>query len=141
MITTKKLFDMPKQQVKIERELKSNSQNIIWNLISEPDQLARWLADDIQKQGDLLNFRWGELYAHHETRQAKVVAKVKFNYLRFRWLDEEDADAYVELRMEKCDVTDDYILVITDFADDDDVDTFKDLWEDNLLRLRQFSGL
>ena len=47
---------MPKQQVKIERELKSNSQSIIWNLISEPDQLARWLADDIQKQGDLLNF-------------------------------------------------------------------------------------
>ena len=61
MITTKKLFHMPKQQVKIERELKSNSQSIIWNLISEPEQLARWLADDIQKQGDLLNFRWGEL--------------------------------------------------------------------------------
>lgn len=132
---------MPKQQIKIERELKSNSQNIIWNLISDVDRLGRWLADDIEEEGNILHFRWGETYTHHETRQATIIKKVKHHYIRLRWIDEDDPEAYMELRMEKGDITDDYTLVITDYATPEDIDTLTDLWNDNIERLRQFSGL
>ncbi len=132
---------MPKQKIQIEKELKSSSQNIIWSLISDIDRLSHWLADDIKEQRDILTFIWGDIYKHHEIRQATIIEQVKYHYIRFKWLDEEDEQAYMELRMEKSDITGDYILVITDFAYPDEVDSMKDLWDDNLEKLHQLSGL
>ena len=48
----------------------------------------------------------------------------------------------MELRMEHSNITNDYILSITDFALEEDVDTLYDLWDDNAVkRLRHSSGL
>ena len=134
-------YEMPKQQITIERGLKSNSPNIIWSQISEVDRLEQWMADSIQEQGGTLVFTWGNGYRNKETRSAKIIKVVKHKLIRFQWLDEEDPEAYFEFKMEKSDVTDDYILVITDFATPDDIDTLKSLWNDDLDRLRLLSGL
>ncbi|MFZ1236914.1 MAG: START-like domain-containing protein [Prevotella sp.] len=132
---------MPKQQITIERGLKSNSPNIIWSQISKVDRLEQWMADSILEQDGLLVFTWGNGYRNKETRSAKIIKVVKHKLIRFQWLDEEDPEAYFEFKMEKSDITDDYILVITDFAAPDDIDTLKSLWNDDLDRLRLSSGL
>ena len=132
---------MKKQRIHIEHELTSNSENIIWNLIATAEGLARWMADDVQQSGDTLAFTWGELWSHHEIREAYITDKVRNHYLRFRWKDEEDDAAYIELRMEKSDLTGDYTLAITDFAPAEDTDQMRDLWEDNLEQLHRSSGL
>lgn len=132
---------MSKQQVLIERELQSNSKNRIWSIISDTDKLSRWIADEIQEEGKKLHFIWGDSQNSHDSRMATIAKKVKYHYIRLKWTDEEDPNAFLELRMEKSNISDNYVLFITDFAEPDDIDTMEDLWADNLDRLHQFSGL
>ena len=132
---------MKKQQINIEHELRSNSPTIIWQLIGTPEGLARWIADKVTLDGTTLTLTWGETWRNHEIRKAEITKLVKQSFLRIHWHDDPDPEAYLELRMEYNELTDDYILLITDFAYDDDIDSMRDLWNDNLERLHQSSGL
>lgn len=132
---------MNKKKISIEHELKCRSERIIWPLISTPAGLAKWLADEVTAEGDTLTFVWGELWSRHEVRKAVVLSKTDFLSIRLRWEDEVNPDAYLELKIEKSDITDDFILVITDFAPVDDTDTLEDIWAANLERLHRSTGL
>ena len=131
---------MEKQKVTIEYELKSNSRSIIWRLIGTADGLGRWLADDVQQDGDALTFRWGEEWSHHQVKHAHVIDVQKEKSFTFHW-DDEDEEYDVELRMEKNDLTDDYILIITDYTEADDVESLRDLWDSDLERLHRNTGV
>ena len=132
---------MGKIKIHIEHELKSNSQGIIWPLISTAEGLSHWLADDVREDGNSLTLTWGETWSHHEIRKATITGRVKNNYLRFRWDDEDDPEAYIELKMEKNDLTNDFILSITDYAEPGDEEQLEELWNDDLERLRTTTGL
>ena len=119
---------MDKQRLCIEHELTSNSTAIIWDLISTDSGLARWMADSVTQEGERLTFVWGELWSHHE-------------YIRISWDDEEGPDNFFELRMDKSHITNDYMLTITDFAWDDEMDSLHSIWTDNLARLRNTCGI
>lgn len=121
--------------------MKSKSINIIWPLLSTPEGLGKWIADDVKWKDGVLSFTWGNVWSHHETRTATVLEKNDFKWIRLRWDDDEFADTYWELRMEKSDLTGDVILVITDFATDGDVATIEDIWESNLESLNRTTGL
>jgi hypothetical protein len=58
-----------------------------------------------------------------------------------KWDTDDDEEAFWEMRIEKSYLTHHLNLLITDFADDDDVDGLKILWESNLDRLHRASGL
>lgn len=132
---------MNKKKVNIEHELKCRSERIIWPLISTSAGLAKWMADDVSANGDVLTFTWGELWSHHEVRKARIITKTEPFLVRLRWEDETDEDAYWELKIEKGDITDDFILVITDFAPEGDTDTLEDIWAANLEQLHRSTGL
>lgn len=132
---------MKKEKVSIEKELKSRSANIIWPLISTAAGLEKWVADEVINKGDRLQFTWGEIWQPHEIRTARVLERVKNSRVRYCWDNDTDEDAYWELEMRKSEITDDYILLITDFALPEDVDGLEDLWDINLNRLRHRTGL
>mgnify|MGYP000861986856 CR=1 FL=1 len=132
---------MDKQRLCIEHELISNSAAIIWNLISTDAGLARWMADSVRQDGEQLTFVWGEIWSNHEVRTATIVDCVKNQYIKVCWDDEEGPDNYFELRMDKSHITNDYILTITDFAWDDEMDSLRSIWNDNLARLRNTCGI
>ena len=132
---------MDKQRLCIERELISSSAPIIWDLISTDAGLSRWMADSVTQEGEQLTFVWGELWSHHEVRTATIVEKIKNEYIRISWDDEEGPDNFFKLRMDKSHITNDYVLTITDFAWDDEVDSLRTIWNDNLARLRNTSGI
>lgn len=132
---------MKKRRITIEHELRSNSENIIWRFISTPEGLAKWLADDVTQEGATLTFTWGELWSHHEVRTATFLEVVFHEMVRLRWDDEDDPEAYMEFRVGRSDVTNEFMLTITDFAEEDDVEVMRNLWKDNLVRLRMSSGL
>lgn len=132
---------MNKQRVEISRSLRSTSPTIIWNLIGTPEGLGRWIADNVIGIGDELEFTWGNTWSHHEIRKAKILVREKNNRLQFRWLNEDDADAFVELRMEKDVLSNDYMLHIIDFAYPEDVEDLHSIWDDNMEKLHRSSGL
>ena len=62
--------------------------------------------------------------------------------VRFRWLnDEEDGlDTYFEFRIEVDDLTNDTSIIVTDFAEADEVDESKLLWESQIHELQHIIG-
>jgi len=132
---------MDKKKISIEHELRCRSERIIWPLVSTAAGLAKWIADEVSLKGDELTFTWGEVWSNHEVRKAKILKKTDFVSVRFRWEDEVNPDAYWELKIEKGDITDDFILVITDFAPAEDKETLEDIWAANLERLHRSTGL
>ena len=88
----------------------------------------------------MFTFTWGEPWTEQDIREAHVLESVVNDHIRLKW-DEEDDDTYFEMRIAKSDLTHQLNLLITDFADDDDVDGLKILWESMLDRLHRASGL
>ena len=62
--------------------------------------------------------------------------------VRFRWLsDEEDGlDSYFEFRIEVDALTNDTSIIVTDFADADEVEEAKQLWESQIHELQHIIG-
>jgi hypothetical protein len=131
---------MKKQKINVEYELCSNSESIIWPLISSSGGLQKWLADNVEDTDNGLKFTWGNEWSHQEKREADVVNVVKFKAIRFHWTDDEP-EIYWEIRMEKNELTNSYILNVTDFADADDVESMYSLWSQNFEQLHQSTGL
>ena len=134
---------MGKQKINIEYPLATKSPAIIWEQISSAHGLERWFADHVNEEEEgILKFTWGEPWTEQDVRQAHVIESVKFDHIRLKWdYEDDDEESYFEMRIEKSDLTNNLNLLITDFADDDDVDGLKILWESMLDRLHRASGL
>ena len=133
---------MRKQRIDIEYPLATKSFNIGWDLISTAHGLERWIADHVTEEDGVFTFTWGEPWTEHDTRKAQLIDYVKYDHIKLKWeYDEDDDDCYWEMRIDKSDLTNLLNLLITDFAEDDDVDGLKILWESNLDRLHRASGL
>ena len=131
------------QKLIIEYPLSSNSPKIVWDMISNAAGLQKWLADKVTESGDTLTFTWGHPWTERDTKQSRVLDIEKYDHIRLLWdYHEETPDAYWERRIEKSDLTDELILLITDFAADDDEESdLRGIWGDNLERLHRVSGL
>ena len=57
------------------------------------------------------------------------------------WLDDEDKKTYFELRMIYNELTEDLMLEITDWAEPDEIEDQKDLWDSDIEKMRRVSGL
>ena len=114
---------MGKQKIDIEYPLTTASPNIIWEIISSAHGLERWLADHVTEEEGVFTFTWGEPWTQQDVRRAQLIEYVKHDHIR------------------KSPLTNHLNLLITDFAEDDDADGLKILWESNLDRLHRASGL
>jgi len=131
---------MGKQKIDIEYPLAIKSPALIWEQISSAHGLERWFADHVNEEDGIFTFTWGEPWTEQDVREAHVLESVVNDHIRMKW-DEEDDDSYFEMRIAKSDLTHQLNLLITDFAEDDDVDGLKILWESMLDRLHRASGL
>ncbi len=126
-----------KHKFQIEYLLSSTSGYILWNAIGTPSGLQRWFADDIRVDGHVYSFRWGK----HEERKATLIKMRENEYIRFRWDDETDQRTFFELRLLYNELTDDYHLCITDFADEGEVEDMMELWDSQLESLTRSYGI
>jgi uncharacterized protein YndB with AHSA1/START domain len=131
---------MGKQKIDIEYPLAIKSPALIWEQISSAHGLERWFADHVNEEDGMFTFTWGEPWTEQDVREAHVLESVVNDHIRMKW-DEEDDDSYFEMRIAKSNLTHQLNLLITDFAEDDDVDGLKILWESMLDRQHRASGL
>ena len=73
---------------------------------------------------------------------ARMISKKKDEFVKFRWLEaeEEGEDTFFELRIRVDDLTGENSLLVTDFADDDEVEDAQDLWHAQVDKLRRVLG-
>jgi uncharacterized protein YndB with AHSA1/START domain len=113
------------------------SPSLIYQYISTPSGLSEWFADNVNSRGELFTFIWDG-----SEEQAKLLSKKSGERVKFRWLvdDEEGSSYYFEIRIQVDEITKDVSLMITDFAEDDEVEEAKMLWDNQISSLKQVLG-
>lgn len=125
-----------KRKVKYEMEFPIHvSPSLLYQYISTPSGMSEWYADNVNSRGQLFTFIW-----EGSEEQAKLLGKKSGERIKFRWVDDEDSDYFFELRIQVDDITKDVSLMITDFADEDEVDEGKMLWENMISNLKHVLG-
>ena len=132
---------MGKQKIEIEYTERYQASNIVWEQISSAHGLERWLADHVTEEDGVFEFTWGEPWTEQDVRQAHLIEYVKYDHIRLKWDEDEDEDTYLEMRIEKSDLTGQWNLLITDFAGREEEEDLRNLWAGNLDRLHRTSGL
>ncbi len=132
---------MKKERFSLEYPLSSRQTDIVWKLISTDHGLSRWLADNVTEEDDIISFTWGQPWTDHHTLSANIVERERNSHIRFRWIDEEDPEAFWEMRISKSELTGDLCLCIIDYAPQDEINDLRTLWDGNMERLHLSSGL
>ena len=127
---------MEKELFQIEFPINS-SKGVLYNLMSTPSGLAEWFCDDVNIKKDVHTFLWDG-----SEEVARLVSKKKDEFIKFKWLEaEEDGEnTFFELRIRVDDMTGERAIIVTDFADEDEVDDAKELWTAQLEKLRRVLG-
>lgn len=123
-----------KEQFELEFVIKS-SPSLLFNYISTPSGLSQWFADNVNSRGEQFTFIWDGA-----EEEAKLLQKKNNQLVRFKWDEDEDEDTYFEMRIQIDEITKDVALIVTDFADDDEVEESKLLWEKQLDGLHRIIG-
>ena len=111
-----------------------SSPQLLYQYISTPSGLSEWFADNVNSRGEMFNFIWDG-----SEEQAKLLKRKSDEFVKFTWVAEED-DSFFEMRIIVDEITKDVSLFITDFADEDEVDEAKMLWENQVSSLKQVLG-
>jgi len=127
---------MERQKVHLEYPLNATSKSILWSAISTPSGLEGWFADRVENKDKEFIFYWGK----SENRSAELLSQRPFSYIRFRWLDSEFEQEYVELKMNYSEITNDYVLEIIDFTFAGEEDDLQELWDSQVDTLRRTCG-
>lgn len=125
-----------KDKVKYELEFPIQaSPSLLYQYISTPSGLSEWYADDVNSRGELFTFIWDG-----SEEEAKLLSKKNGERIKFRWEIDEESPYYFEIRIQVDEITKDVSIMITDFADEDEVEEGKMLWENMISELKQVLG-
>jgi uncharacterized protein YndB with AHSA1/START domain len=123
-------------KIKYEREFVIQvSPAMLYNYISTPSGMSEWYADNVNSRGEFFTFIW-----EGSEEKAKLLSKKSPERIKFRWMEDEGTDYYFELRIQVDEITKDVSLMITDFAEDDEVEEGKLLWINMIGELKQILG-
>ncbi len=110
---------------------------MLFPYLSTPSGLSEWFCDDVNSRGEMFTFFWGD-----SEEVAKMIRKKQDRFIQFRWEndEEEGSKAYFEFRIVVDELTKDTSLMVTDYADEDEVEESKLLWQSQVQDLLHTIG-
>lgn len=113
---------MSKQLFTIEYSVRC-SPTILYEFLASPAGLQEWFADTVDERDNVFSFTW-----NGTTDKAEVLEAESDKYIRFHWLH-APKNEYWEFRIEKAEVSNQTILLISDFAEKKEIADQKRLWD------------
>ena len=124
------------KKIKYELEyLVNTSPNILFNCITTPSGLSEWFADNVNSRGEIFIFIW-----EGAEESAKLLTKRNNERIRFKWLEDDQSNSYFEFKIQFDEITKDVSLIVTDFAEEDEMEESKMLWTNQISSLKQVLG-
>mmetsp|Transcript_15343 Transcript_15343/g.20815 ORF Transcript_15343/g.20815 Transcript_15343/m.20815 type:complete len:129 (+) Transcript_15343:71-457(+) len=126
------------EKVKYELEyLLKTSIKVLDNMVATPSGLSEWFADDVNIKDDIFTFFWDG-----SEEEARRLSRKNGAKIRWRWMEQEEdgEDTYFELFYEVDPMTKSVILTVTDFAEEDELEESKQLWNRQISTLRGVIG-
>ena len=127
---------MSKIQFEIEFVIQASPQ-LLYQYMHTPSGLSEWFADNVNARTEKYSFFWDD-----SEEDALLLRKKANEFVRFRWLngDDDQDDCFFEMRIVVDEITKDVSLVVIDFAEEDEVEETKMLWESQIGDLKQVLG-
>jgi len=123
-------------KIKFELEIPIQaSPQLLYKYISSASGLSEWFADNVNSRSELFTFIWDG-----SEEQAKLLTKKNGERVKFKWLESDEDQSYFEIRIQVDGITKDVSLMITDFAEEDEVEESKMLWDNQISDLKQILG-
>lgn len=113
------------------------SPQLLYQYLSTPSGLSEWFADNVNSRGENYHFIWDD-----SEEQARMILNKSNERIRFRWIHGEvdDEEYYFEFKIVVDEITKDVSLVVSDFADEDEIEESKLLWDNLISDLKQVLG-
>jgi len=102
--------------------------------LSNVDGLSEWFADSVKFKDETFHFCWGET-----EQQALIVNKKENEFIRFRWLD-EDEDVFFEFAVSNESISNEITLIITDFSFENEIKNAEMVWNEAVKKLIRLLG-
>ena len=123
-------------KTKFEMEFVFQASPQLWyQYISTASGLSEWYADNVNSRSEKFTFIWDE-----NEEEAILLKKKSDQYVRFQWSHADSPEEYFELRIVVDEITKDVSLFVTDFAEEDEVEESKMLWENQIDDLKHVLG-
>ena len=111
------------------------SPHMLYQYFGTPSGLSEWFADNVNSRGEVFTFIWDG-----SEEKAKVLQERPEEKIKFKWLEDQDPKSYFEFRLEVDEITKDVSLIVTDFAEEDEVEDSKMFWENQIEELKHTIG-
>ena len=124
------------EKIKYEMEFPIQaSPSLLYQYISTPSGMQEWYADNVNSRGEYFTFIW-----EGSEEVARLVSKRKSEFIRFQWEEDKGTDYYYEIYIQVDEITKDVSLMITDFAEEDELEEGKMLWDNMISELKHVLG-
>lgn len=111
------------------------SPHMLYQYFGTPSGLSEWFADNVNSRGEVFTFIWDGA-----EEKAKVLQERPDEKIKFKWVEDEDPKSYFEFRLEIDAITKDVSLIVTDFAEEDEIEESKMFWENQIEELKHTIG-
>ena len=111
------------------------SPHMLYQYFSQASSLDEWFADNVNSRGEVYTFIWDD-----SEEDARVLKYETEEYMRYQWDEDEGDDVYFEFKIQVDELTNDVSLIITDFAEEDEIDDTKLFWENQIRELKRTIG-
>jgi uncharacterized protein YndB with AHSA1/START domain len=108
--------------------------SILYEFLTSQNGLSRWFCDNVDIDGDNYKFIWDGY-----DEEATLVDTIEETYVRYHFTDSKEGE-YLEFKLKKGNITNDTILTITDFCEDNELKSQKSLWDTKIKELRHSIG-
>lgn len=111
------------------------SPHMLYQYFGTPSGLSEWFADNVNSRGEVFTFIWDGA-----EERAKVLQERPGEKIKLKWEEDEDPKSFFEFRLQIDDITKDVSLIVTDFAEEDEVEEAKMFWENQIDELKHTIG-
>jgi hypothetical protein len=108
------------------------SPKVLYTRLNSASGLSEWFADDVAVNGNRFTFFWDKV-----GREAELAFKKENLIVRYNWVDD---NCYFEFKITRDELTGDVSLLITDFAENDEIEEIRNLWDSQIARLKHAIG-
>jgi uncharacterized protein YndB with AHSA1/START domain len=111
------------------------SPQLLYQYISTASGLSEWYADNVNARSEKFTFIWDG-----NEEEAMLLKKKSDQYVRFQWSNSESQEEFFELRIVVDEITKDVSLFVIDFAEEDEIEGSKMLWDNQIDDLKHVLG-
>ena len=108
---------------------------MLYQYFGSPSGLSEWFADNVNSRGEIYTFIW-----NGSEEKAKVIQERPDEKIKFKWLNDGEDKTFFEFKIEVDEITKDVSLIITDFAEEGDLEESKMFWENQIDELKRTIG-